>query len=450
VGNSQTYDSARRGARAQAGPALRGLLGGSLLVGTLAVGGAVVGAAPAGGATSAASTCPVTAPATAAQSASTTGITPKSVTVGNVSIISGPVPGLFEGASIGVKAYFDYINATKGGVNGRTLKVDAKDDAFSSQQNETETQDAVNSDFALVGSFSLFDGYGCKPLAADPAVPDVSITLDPDAGALPNDFSADPTVLGSSLGPWQYYKKHFPKDMNIGTIVSNVSSAEDQVNGELAAAKSIGYKVAYVDDVNPLQKDFTTDVINMKNKGVNAVDLTGVDWQDAAIFVENAATQNWKPGLIFSGGPVYAKQFISHAGGPAVANGIMIGQAFPLYLGEDTSVLPADKQFLAYTKKVNSSWVPDLYTLFGWASAQLFVQALQAAGPNPTRGSVIAQLKKISNFNASGMVSPTNPAAKKPSGCFMMATIKDGKYVRVTPKQGFDCNTTYYYASSGS
>ena len=47
--------------------------------------------------------------------------------------------------------------------------------------------------------------------------------------------------------------------------------------------------------------------------------------------------------------------------------------------------MPAVKQFVTYVKKVNPSWVPDLYTLFGWASAELFVQALQAAGPNPTR-----------------------------------------------------------------
>jgi hypothetical protein len=186
----------------------------------------------------------------------------------------------------------------------------------------------------------------------------------------------------------------------------------------------------------------------MRNKGVNAVDLTGVDWQDAAIVVQNAATQNWHPGLIFSGGPVYADQFVSHAGGPAVTNGIMIGQSFPLYLGEDASQLPADKAFLKYVKQVNPSWVPDLYTLFGWASGQLFVQALQAAGPNPTRGAVIAQLKKITKFDASGMVSPTNPAAKKPSGCFIMATLKNGKYVRVLPKTGYDCHTTYFYASS--
>ena len=420
-----------------------------MLAGSLAVAGgaALVATAPGAGAQGA-TTCPVTAPATAAQNASTTGLTDKSVTVGNVSIVSGPVPGLFQGASIGTKAYFAYVNKTKGGVFGRKLVVDAKDDAFSGQQNETETQDAINSDFALVGSFSLFDGYGCKGLAADPAVPDVSVTLDPNAGALPNDFSADPTVGGSSLGPWQYYKKHFPKDMNLGTIVSDTASAKDQVNGELAAAKSVGYKIGYVDDVNPLQSDFTTDVINMRSKGVNAVDLTGVDWQDAAIFVQNAATQNWHPGLIFSGGPVYADQFISHAGGPAVANGIMIGTGFPLYLGEDASHLPADKSFLKYTKQVSSSWVPDLYTLFGWASAQLFVQALQAAGPHPTRGAVIAQLKKITNFDASGMVSPTNPAAKKPSGCFIVATIKNGKFVRVMPKSGFDCNTSYYNAPS--
>src|SRR6516165_316936 len=245
-----------RGRRAGSVRALRVVLGGSVLVGSLVVGGgALVAGGPAGAQPP--NSCAVAGPATAAQNASTTGITNKSVTVGNVSIISGPVPGLFQGASIGVKAYFDYINS-KGGVDGRKLLVDAKDDAFSGSQNQTETTDAVASDFAMVGSFSLFDGYGCKALAADQAVPDVSVTLDPSAGALPNNYSADPTVLGASLGPLQYYKKHFPKDLNLGTIVSDTASAKDQIAGQMAAAKSLGYKVAYIDYINPLQSDFTT------------------------------------------------------------------------------------------------------------------------------------------------------------------------------------------------
>ena len=442
VTNSAIHDSI---VQLFAGRALR-----CFLAGTLAAGGvALATLAPAGAAT-ASSSCGAPLPATPAQDTSTTGVTPTSVTVGNVSIISGPVPGLFAGAPIGVKAYFDYINS-KGGINGRKLLVDSKDDAFSSLQNKTETQEAVNSDFAMVGSLSLFDGFGCKVLAADTAVPDTSVTLDPGANALPNNFSAVPTNLGAGLGPFRYYKKHYPKDATIGAIVSDVASAEAQWRGEAAAAKHEGYKIGYVDYINPLESNFTTDVINMRNKGVNVVDLSAIDWQEAAIFMENAAAQNWRPGLVFSDGPVYANQFISHAGGQTVVDGIQLGMSQALYLGQDAKSLPADKLFLHYVNKVDPSWTPDLYTLLGWASAQLFVQALKAAGPHPTRGTVIDQLKKITSFDASGLLAPDNPAAKKSPNCYLMAGIKHGQFVREYPTgSGFACNATYFYASNSA
>ncbi len=445
---TRTFDLARRDGRRLAGKVLSGALAGSMLAGTLAVGGgallATAGAAPAGAAVRASSTCvPALAP-TSAQNASTAGLTAKSIRVGNVSIITGPVPGLFAGAPIGVKAYFNMINS-QGGVNGRKLSVDSKDDAFSGSQNATETQQAIASDFALVGSFSLFDGYGCAALAQNTAVPDVSVTLDAGTNALPNDFSAQPLALGTSNGPIAYYKKHYPKAKTLGAIVSDVASARAQWQGQLAAFQAQGYKLGYVDFVNPLQSDFTTDVINMKSHGVTAVDLTNIDWQVGAMFTQNMATQNWRPPLVFSGGPLYAAQFVTHAGGPANTNGIQIGQTQALYLGEDSKNVPAVKQFVTYVKKVNSNWTPDLYTLFGWASAQLFVQALKAAGPNPTRGAVMAQLKKITTFNASNVLGTSNPAAKKPIACYLMAVVKNGKYVRELPaKSGFDCNTTFY------
>ena len=454
MGNLRRYEPTRREQRGTGGPsarALRCLPGGSLLAGSLVVGGgALLAPAPARAATTASGTCTRALAPTPAQQASTPGVTSKSVTVGNVSIISGPVPSLFQGAPIGVKAYFAMINA-RGGVHGRKLIVDSKDDAFRGQQNQTETQGAINSDFALVGSFSLFDGYGCAALASNTAVPDVSVTLDASTNALPNDFSAQPLSGRETLGPVEYYKKHYPKDMKVGAIISDVAAAKHQMAQLLAAFKSEGYKVAYVEDVNPLRSDFTTSVINMKKAGVNAVDLTGVNWQDAAIFVQNAATQNWHPGLIFSAGPVYADQFISHAGGPAATNGIQIGQVYALYLGQDAKSVPAVKQFVTYVKKVNPSWVPDLYTLYGWASADLFVQALKAAGPHPTRGAVIAQLKKITSFGAHGLVATSDPAAKTLSPCFLMAGIKNGTYVREQPKgSGFDCNAKMFDASGVS
>jgi ABC-type branched-subunit amino acid transport system substrate-binding protein len=392
-----------------------------------------------------AAACSTPATATAAQNAATTGITPKTVTVGNVSIISGPVPGLFEGAANGVKAYFAYMNS-KGGVNGRKLVVKSYDDAFSGSNNQSFTQQAISQDFAMVGNFSLFDNEGCKLLANNPAVPDVSVTLDPGTNALPNDFSAQPLAQGLSLGPLKYLRHKYPKDTTVGTIVSNADTAKAQWEGEKAGLMKAGFKVAYVDEVNPLQSDFTTDIINMRNKGVNALYMTALDWQVAADVMRDAYQQNWHPQLVFSGGPVYADQFIKSAGGAPVVNGTWIGQGQALYLGQDAKNIPAVKTFNTWVKKVAPSWTPDLFTLYGWASAQMFTQALQAAGPHPTRGAVLANLHKITTFNASGLLGTADPASKTPSPCYVMAQIKNGKFVRAYPaKTGLACNASYYY-----
>src|SRR5947208_5588508 len=81
-------------------------------------------------------------PSTSAPSgntASAIGVTPNQVTVGNVSVLSGPIPGLFQGAPSGASAFFSYINS-QGGVNGRKLVLKSADDAFSCTQNQSETQ----------------------------------------------------------------------------------------------------------------------------------------------------------------------------------------------------------------------------------------------------------------------------------------------------------------------
>jgi ABC-type branched-subunit amino acid transport system substrate-binding protein len=392
--------------------------------------------------------CQQPAQVTPSAAASTTGITSKSVTVGNVSIVSGPVPGLFQGAPVGVQAYFAYINS-KGGVNGRKLSVDTYDDAFSGQQNGTYTQQAVSKDFALVGNFSLFDGYGCKVLAQNPAVPDVSVTIDPGTNSLPNDFSAQPLAAGANLGPLQYLKKHYPKATKVGSLVSDVASAKAQWVGRAAAFRSVGYSITYVRYIGPFESNFTTDIINMRRAGVNAVDLTSLDWQVGADIIQNMTQQGWRPTVIVSGGPVYADQFIKTAGGPSATNGIYLGQVQSLYLGQDAKTIPAVNAFRTWVKRVNPAWTPDLFTLYGWTSGQLFVQALAAAGKNPTRGSVLNQLAKITSFNASGLQAASNPAKKLPPTCYLLGRIVNGNYQRVDdpPNGAFRCDSTFFYGS---
>ncbi|HXZ61809.1 MAG TPA: ABC transporter substrate-binding protein [Acidimicrobiales bacterium] len=389
--------------------------------------------------------CATPAPLTPAAAASTTGITSNTVTVGNVSILTGPVPGLFEGAPTGVKAYFAYVNSL-GGIDGRKLVLDGYDDGFSGLANQEDTSTAVAKDFALVGSFSTFDGYGCKVLAENPAVPDVSVTLDPGTNALPNDFSAQPLAQGAATGPFMYIRQHYPKETKVGALVGDVDTTKDAWYGQQAALEHAGFTIAYVNYFSPLATDFTTQVIAMRSAGVNVLYLTDLDWQWGADIMLDMEQQGWRPTVVFSAGPLYADQFVSHAGGAANTNGILFGQGQALYLGQDAKSIPAVNEFNKWVKVVNPGWTPDLYTLYGWASAQLFAQALKAAGAHPTRGAVLKALQGTSAFSASGLLATANPAKKLPPNCYLMAQIKNGNYVRIPPTaSGFACSGSVYW-----
>jgi len=408
------------------------------------------GALPPQAAAAGTTSCAPLAPLTASARKATVGVTPNSVQVGNVSILSGPVPGLFQGAPTGVKAYFAMVNA-EGGVDGRTLDLDSYDDAFSGANNTADTQQAVGKDLALVGSFSLFDGYGCKVLAGDPAVPDVSVTLDAGTNALPDVFSAEPVGQGQELGPLLYWKKLYPTAVeHAAGILADVPSVIAQWDVQKATMEHAGYHFVYTSEINPLTTDLTPEVVAMRSAGVQAICITNLDYQLDALFLLDAAQQGWHPQLLFSAGPAYADQFMKAAGGAANADGTWLGLEQALYLGQDRAKIPADNQFLTWVAKVSPGWVPDLFTLYGWASAQLFVQALRAAGPDPTRGKVLSALRAITSFNASGLLAPTDPAAKRPSPCYLLARIVEGQYHRVAdPPVGFRCDAPYYYVRGG-
>ncbi len=392
-----------------------------------------------------------TAPATTASSSNsaagqTTGITPTTIDVGNVSILSGPVPGLFEGAPYGVQAFFAYQNSI-GGVDGRKLMVTSDDDGFSCTNNQSETEQLTKTAFAMVGSFSLYDNCGAKALKAVPNMPDVSYSLDPVAQALPNNFSPQPLRQGWRTGPLIWYKQHYPNAVkSVGSLISNVSSSVASWNGQKAAMQSLGYHISYEREVSPLETDFTSDILRMKNAGVQMLVLTNLDVQRAAIVLDEAAQQGWRPQLIESGGIVYDGSLFKLMTDPAAANGVLNDQQQALYLGEDAGTTPEVKLFDTWMAKTHPGFSPDIFSVFAWASARLFVQALQAAGPNPTRDSVMAALRNIHSFNSNGLLATSDPANKTPPTCWVLIKIENKKFMRFdSPSSGFRCQPGGFY-----
>jgi hypothetical protein len=124
-----------------------------------------------------------------------------------------------------------------------------------------------------------------------------------------------------------------------------------------------------------------------------------------------------------------------------------------LFLGEDASEIPAVDTFLKWIQKVSPGFNADYYTLAGWTDTQLFVQALRAAGKNPTQGSVQQQLRKITYFDASNLLAPSNPALRKQPICYLIAKVVNGHFVRSDdppvdgPTNGYRCDGGFFAAS---
>jgi hypothetical protein len=81
--------------------------------------------------------------------------------------------------------------------------------------------------------------------------------------------------------------------------------------------------------------------------------------------------------------------------------------------------------------------------MYGWAEAELFVQALKAAGPRATRASLLAALKGVKQFSANGLIGPAEPGTRQATNCYVLWVIRNGQFQRVdTPAGAYRCDGT--------
>jgi ABC-type branched-subunit amino acid transport system substrate-binding protein len=369
------------------------------------------------------------------------GITGDTVVLGNVSTLSGPVPGLFQGAVIGAQAAVAYQNS-KGGLFGRKFKLEVRDDQFDTGQNRNQTIELLGKTFAFIGSFSLYDSAAVDQVSKS-GIPDVTYSLSADRRALANNFSVEPSPRsGAPTGAFNYFKRKYPESVTkVGTIFSDVSKQSHF--DYKAAAESVGWKYVYERAVQATETDFTADVVRMRQAGVKAVYLVAVDVKTVARLAKAMAQQGLKPDFFLVNGPAYDPSLVSLAGDSV--EGLFSAQPYSLFDGEDAGVIPEVKLFNEWVQKIKPGYKPDLFAAFAWSSGRLLFQAMEAAGPQAKRADVIAALKKIDDFSANGLLAPAGPASKRPPECFLLAQLKGGKWSRFdTPPPGYRCGDGPY------
>ncbi|HET9732328.1 MAG TPA: ABC transporter substrate-binding protein [Acidimicrobiales bacterium] len=207
----------------------------------------------------------------------------------------------------------------------------------------------------------------------------------------------DFTKVGSTIGKFL----HQEGGTVVGTVGTGISpSSAEAAKAAAVSAQVAGLKVGYVNANLPYG---TTNVgpmaIAMKSAGVDSL-VPAIDQVTAFALIKALRTEgvNLKVALLPTG---YGGDLVN--GGPGAADA-----AQGVYF--QTSWEPVEMHTAATIKlenalKTYAGWSgdPTFGEYLGYLSVDGFVQGLKAAGPNPTRASLINTMLGITNYSGAGL-----------------------------------------------
>ncbi len=378
------------------------------------------------------------------------GVTASEIILGNVSTLSGPVPGLFRGALVGTQAAYAHQNS-QGGLFGRTFKVVSGDDNFDAGQNRSRHKELKDKVFAFSGSFSLSDIAGVPEIDGS-GVLDVGRALAKGRQDLATHISPFPFDVGWPTTGCDYLKARFGTDKikRMAIFWGNADAARANAAWQQQACESVGFEFVYGREFQATETNFTTDAIQMQGKDVEGYlivfDVTGI-----ARFMKSMEQQGFVPPMRYPSPAAYDSGLFKAAGGADPLNGAIIGMGNALYLGQDAATVPEVRLFLDWMAKIDPSQKVDIFAFYGWLSGRLMIEAMKEVGPNVTRDGVLQQLQSMHAWDNFGMTEPLDIGAKRPGVCETYLEIVKGQFTRVQPADGFQCDGRFVaYEGNGT
>jgi hypothetical protein len=174
----------------------------------------------------------------------------------------------------------------------------------------------------------------------------------------------------------------------------------------VTALKEYGVSVGYSDLAVPIGDSLSSDVVHMKQAGVDFVvsclDVPGNLSLSRAI-QQNGLTgvkQLWLDGYDLP----TLRQYTS-----LMQNTYFLVQHVPF---QATTQFPGEfpgmRQYISVMNKYEPAYTYNEVALEGWVSAALFVAGLRAAGPSPTQAKLVSAVNHITAFTANGLTTRTN------------------------------------------
>jgi ABC-type branched-subunit amino acid transport system substrate-binding protein len=373
--------------------------------------------------------------------ASDTGVTPTSITFGNVSGLTGPLTGSFPQGSQGVEAAFSAVNAT-GGICGRKLALDVEDDGQNASTNAADVADLIPKVMAFVGSTSDGDNGGVPAMTAA-NIPDVGFAINCDRSEEPVYWSPAGGSCNQSPpgGPYFISDGVYQLAKQSGYLPSKMAFLSYSIAISAQAAQQFehvyqaeGGSVCYTDfAVSPATASLESDVVAIQQAGCTGV-IDTMDVTGNAKMLQAMQQQSYTPGYVAATFDAYTPDMISVAGSSA-AQGLIVGLPF-IPLNEPQPMVQLYNQELATYEPGDS---PSGFGFLAWEAAQMLIYALIHAGHNPTRAGVVGIFNSLQNWTGGGALGGYTPSTRGTYDCDVDVQIKGNGFVRKAPSSGLFC-----------
>ena len=345
-------------------------------------------------------------PATA-QAESTPGVTSSQITIGATVPLTGPAAPGYSEIAPAMNAVFDWANA-HGGVHGRKINYQYLDDGYNPSNTAELTRKLVLQDnvFADVGSLGTPTQSAVQAFLNEQKVPQLFIESGCNCwnnSKYPLSLGWQPpyTVDGKILGA--YIKANFA-GKKVGYLSQADEFGQDVVKGLDMKIPSSSVVSRQTYDVSTLAGPLSNQMAALKAAGAQVVVLATIPAATALAMLP-AAVIGYSPQYVVDSvgadsptvGPLLSS-FTQKGGGSAAqaaaAGGLLTNVITTAYIPPESET---SNPWVQDTKKLLQQYAPSLYaksgldgnTEYGVALAYTFVQALQKAGKNLTRQSLM-------------------------------------------------------------
>ncbi len=344
--------------------------------------------------------------------ASTPGVTADTVTIGSHQPLTGPAAPGYSEIAPAAEAMFKFMN-DNGGINGRKIKYIYKDDGYDPTRTVNVVKELVLQDKV----FAVFNGLGTPTHSAvtdylnAQKVPDLFVASgatqwdQPSTHPFTFGYQPDYVVEGKILG--NNIKQTMP-NAKVGYLVQDDDFGTDGMRGlDMYVDQS---KVVAREKYTPGNTNIGPQLANLKAKGAEAVVCFCIPAY-VALTILGKLKIGYPAKLVLSNvgaDPTTLAallESIAKKGGVTVqGNALLTGITSDAYLPPTSDT---GNSWIQLFQKVHDKYIPRLpfdgNVEYGMSAAFLFAQALQKAGKDVTRQSIVDTVNK-GGFTGPGLV----------------------------------------------